>query len=383
MHQLSNKTILLISPQAWGSMALSKHHYAVELAKKGNQVFFLNPPDCTLSRPGIYTEKSSVHPNLFFIRTRLNFPYRLRFHARLLFQFFMKRFIKSINDTIGKPIDIVWSFDIGNIYPISFFKSKLKIFHPVDRPHNKDAILAAKGSDFIFSVTKEILNEYIHFPASRHLINHGVTEEFLIENKNNEVAANLITVGLSGNFTRNDIDRETLLKIIKDNPTIVFECWGSYDIKQANLGGSDDEEQLKFVSNLKSSSNVILHGPVPSTTLSKEFKRVHAFLICYDIRKDHSQGTNYHKVMEYLSTGKVIISNNMTAYDNESGLIVMTKKRTDNSELPALFRQVINNLQFYNSKAEQSKRISFASENTYTRQVELIQGIVANKLSNG
>ena len=44
MDSLRNKTILIISPQAWGKMFLSKHHYAIELAKRGNAVYFLNPP---------------------------------------------------------------------------------------------------------------------------------------------------------------------------------------------------------------------------------------------------------------------------------------------------------------------------------------------------
>ncbi|GAB1397072.1 hypothetical protein MASR1M65_18510 [Saprospiraceae bacterium] len=40
-----NKTILIISQQEWGLMRISKHHYALELAKKGNKVFYLTAPD--------------------------------------------------------------------------------------------------------------------------------------------------------------------------------------------------------------------------------------------------------------------------------------------------------------------------------------------------
>lgn len=41
----NNKTILIISPEPWGKMMISKHHYALELAKLGNEVYFLNPPN--------------------------------------------------------------------------------------------------------------------------------------------------------------------------------------------------------------------------------------------------------------------------------------------------------------------------------------------------
>ena len=41
--EFSNKHILIISTEAWGNNHITKHHYATELAKLGNQVYFLNP----------------------------------------------------------------------------------------------------------------------------------------------------------------------------------------------------------------------------------------------------------------------------------------------------------------------------------------------------
>ena len=42
---LKNKNILLISPEAWEHIFVSKHHYATHLATLGNKVFFLDPPN--------------------------------------------------------------------------------------------------------------------------------------------------------------------------------------------------------------------------------------------------------------------------------------------------------------------------------------------------
>jgi hypothetical protein len=67
-----------------------------------------------------------------------------------------------------------------------------------------------------------------------------------------------------------------------------------------------------------------------------------AFLICYDIEKDQSGGTNYHKIMEYMCTGKVIIGNNITTYKNKPELVQMVNERDNNRELPALFDHVIS-----------------------------------------
>ena len=38
------KKAIVVSPQSWGKMFISKHHYAVELSKLGYEVFFVNPP---------------------------------------------------------------------------------------------------------------------------------------------------------------------------------------------------------------------------------------------------------------------------------------------------------------------------------------------------
>ena len=97
-----------------------------------------------------------------------------------------------------------------------------------------------------------------------------------------------------------------------------------------------------------------------------------AFLICYDVTRDQSKGTNYHKVIEYISTGKVIVSNNITSYQDMNELVVMVQARDDNRELPTLFKEVMENLPFYNREQLYEKRKTFALNNTYEKQVERI-----------
>ena len=161
MPDLKSKSILLISPQAWGKMFVSKHHYAIELAKKGNTVYFLNPPEPSTRKEKITIEASDVQPGLFIIHHKLSFPYNIKFHFITLFHALMKGHIKRILKKIGTPIDIVWSFDLGNLYPFQFFPaSAFKIFHPVDEPLNETAMQSGKGAQIIFSVTREILEKY-------------------------------------------------------------------------------------------------------------------------------------------------------------------------------------------------------------------------------
>src|SRR5204862_6214290 len=128
------KTILIISPQAWGGMFLSKHHYAMELAKRGNRVYFLNPPstDIKLPRGKFLEEKPASLPNLIIIHHRLTFPYSLKFRFITIFHYLMRTHIAKLMAFLPS-IEIVWSFDLGSLYPLRLFRNiSLTVFQRVD-----------------------------------------------------------------------------------------------------------------------------------------------------------------------------------------------------------------------------------------------------------
>ncbi|HUR10508.1 MAG TPA: hypothetical protein VM012_04025 [Flavitalea sp.] len=375
---LREKTILILSPQSWGKMVLSKQHYAIELANRGNRVYFLNPPEVNNARVKAVDMDPSGIKNLFIIRHKINFPYRIKFHAIRLFHFFMQFHIRKILRTIEHPIDIIWSFDLGNLYPFRFFTGvNIKIFHPVDEPLNQTAIDAEAGCTIIFSVTKEILEKYSFSQAPRFFINHGLSSEFLQKKSKSEQTGGALQAGFSGNLTRNDIDHQILLQIVKENSAIHFHFWGSYHITQSNISGTNDPVIAAFIKNLQENQNVSLHGPVGTSELAAAIQEMDLFLICYDVQKDQSKGTNYHKIMEYLSTGKVIISNNVTTYSKEPGLVQMVKERNNNHNLPGLFREIISNLASYNTPALQQQRRAFAEDNLYSKQLDRIESILS------
>src|SRR4030081_3223301 len=98
---LKNKTILLISPQGWGPMFLSKHHYAIELAKRGNTIYFLNPPgEGHDSKNSVRITPLPDAEGLYLVTHQLFFPYNLKFHAIGIFHWLMKWQIKKIIKTI-------------------------------------------------------------------------------------------------------------------------------------------------------------------------------------------------------------------------------------------------------------------------------------------
>ena len=326
--------VLLISPQHWGTMRVTKHHYAIELAKLGHEVFFLEPTEASWAwNTSSFDISDSDAEGVKIMRQKINIPYNVKFHSKILYDVFIKRHIKNVEKQFG-PFDLVWSFDLTNAMPLKFFsKESKKIFFAADWPQVSDAVKAAEGASVLVSVAQEILDQYPNKPSTKKLlIDHGVAECFIEAGKQAFVKTDTqIRICMSGNFLRPDIDRPVLLEIIKTHSDLLFECFGAYEFKNSNLGGSGDLETTAFIQTLQQAPNVILHGMVKPEVLAKELRRMDAFLICYDIVKDQSKGTNYHKVMEYLAYGRPIVSNFVSKYNGPEfyGLIDMARVNID------------------------------------------------------
>jgi len=94
------------------------------------------------------------------------------------------------------------------------------------------------------------------------------------------------------------------------------------------------------------------------------------FLICYNPKKSQSSGSNSHKILEYLSTGKVVVSSNFSHYSG-TNLFQMVEFR-DNKSLPSLFKSTILQLSKLNSIDNLQKRRRFADSCKYSVLVNKI-----------
>src|SRR6185312_573937 len=180
--QLTKKVILIISQQDWGPMFISKHHYAIELAKKGNCVYFLNGPhQGNRLKIGEINIKKIENLSLYIINHRFFFPYKVKFHFRYLYEKLVSFHSKRILLKIGKRLDIVWSFDISDTMPFEKFSngSAYKIFMPVDLSLHPKAIENARHANLILSVSEKILHQFRDIQVPQYFINHGVADIFI------------------------------------------------------------------------------------------------------------------------------------------------------------------------------------------------------------
>jgi hypothetical protein len=369
----SIKKAIVISPQSWGKMFISKHHYAIELTKLGYKVFFVNPPKEKKlgGLPRIKIE-ATEYENLVTVNHTLFFSKYLKFHLAFLHHLLIFIQRRLLIKKIGKP-DIILSFDLTNNFPLKGLTCK-KIFFAADEPRAKQNFISAQNADVIVSVSQHILDLYErYFPETKKLlINHGLSEEFLNIPKDLTKKYNGINIGLSGNFLFNDIDYPILLQIVEENPDLYFHFYGNYS-QESNIGADTSQANLYFIEKIKLNTSCTFHGVLGKRELAFELNQMDAFLICYNPQKGQSSGSNSHKILEFLSTGKVIFSSNFSYYEG-TDLFVMNNSRVNNTLLIKLFHEGISALNQLNDSHRQECRMEFSQENSYEKNLAKLTG---------
>jgi hypothetical protein len=180
-----------------------------------------------------------------------------------------------------------------------------------------------------------------------------------------------VKVGYVGNLTLKYIDRELFLRVVRENPGIEFILIGPYMNGQSNLGGGDQASR-EFIDFLKRVPNAILTGPKGSQDLIDLLDTCDMFLICYSGKHPGYDLSNTHKMLEYLSMGKVLISSPIKAYEGFGDLIIMPETDMDQDFIDC-FSRVVRNIAYFNSEELMRERIRVAKENTYPRQVKRIE----------
>ena len=363
--QLVDKRILILSPNFWGDMQISKHHYASILASLGNEVYFLNPPSLNAN----FFEVTKISKNLNVINYKPIFRGG-GFLPKFLFDWLVKAQIKYIEFKIGGNIDVLWSFTTSIYYNLSWFHAKLRIFHPVDQLNNPKKVKIGNEADIAFTCSEFILQELNGLSCPKYLIPHGLSPSFVNYTFEDWSKSDQLNVCYIGNLFIKNLDRTELKRIIKGHSGHIFHFIGALDPKDSNISSWIAEESLSFVKFLEESSNVVVHGKVASHLIPTVIKNMDAFLVCY-VQDKANVISNSHKILEYLSTGRVVISSFVNQYKGTD--LVQMLNENDSEDLHTLFGSVISNIDINNSKENQNQRKEYAMNNSYRSNVSRIE----------
>lgn len=380
------KTYLIISSNPWGNLHISKHNYAIELERLGNRVFFMNPPNQKQYLKGYEITKIEGFSNLFFIDFSLiNNRYidfaRFRLKITQILDWILLRTVNRICKAENLYFEAIINFDPNLHGFFHKYPSKRKIFFIADQIQNTSQNRCGKKADLVVSVADEILIKFKKINNNCLLINHGLNkqyEDFALNNlqkivniNSKELVNQKIRVGYIGNLLIPFLYEEGLKKIVINNPTINFHFWGPYSSKNNNLLSNYDQKVYDTVQFLRENcSNAHFYGVQTSNEIIENLDKIDLFIYINSSTKDINGGANSHKILEYLSTGKAIVSTYLSFYKNHT-LFPFTKKGEEEN-YEQLFNDSINQLDILNSKDLQKKRIEFVLQNTYQKNIEKI-----------
>jgi len=350
--QLAGKNILFISPEGWGDNLLSKHHFALTLAKN-NKVWFVAPHQ---------TETQSPHPNLSLIsyepvRGINRLPFVL---ARFATRFEVYQLLKVIRH---KP-DIVWSFDPHHLQFLRLFHAQVTIYHPVDNHYTNLEHSVVNESDIIFSNAEVTLSRISH--KNKYRIGHGVASYFFEPPAAIELPGQFSTkVGYVGNLNNRLFDFELFAKLVKTHAEIGFYMIGPRG--SSNLASTN--KPLFDWSEIDKLPNFFWLGQQPSKKIPSYLALMDILLILY--KSDESGFTvNSHKTLEYLSSGKLIITPANQENDEIAHLILQARHL---DEIPQVFNAALANLPSYMTKDICIARREYAFSSRYENRIQSVE----------
>lgn len=355
---LKDKNILIISPEPWTHLYVSKHHYAIQLSFE-NKVFFLNPPG---KSQAVVCEETSFN-NLFSVSYG-KFVAGLRFLPGFLQRFFMSKVFNRVQKACSVEFDIIWSFDNSVFFDFrSFPEPILKICHIVDMNQDFEFEKLAGTADICLGVSSLIVEKLRKFNKNSHFMNHGWALDDVEGKKIEMPGRDRLKVGYAGNMDIPYIDLMNLKSIAEEN--------GNIDLL---IAGPWKNEQAK--NDLLTVENAYFLGRLSKGELKFFYSRVDILVICYYQNKYPEQLTNSHKMMEYLGSGKMIVATWTDEYSKlDQKLILMAR---DKGEFQVKIKEAIKNIGKWNRDQLSNERIAVAKDNRYARQIERIEELLNN-----
>lgn len=372
---LDGKRILIISPQPWKHIPVSKHNYARVLAERENDVYFLNPIRYAFEAE----QKTEVVPTavrgIFEVSVSFPVPRLLRFHARSVHDAVVQRLVPRLFELIDGPPDVTWSFDPNTFSDLQVFKSEVRIYHIVDPISDPSHVRQATSATVTLASDPQFLKLIEASGIQGHFINHGVSAPF--EELGEEVVWQvrpLQTVGYAGNLLRPEVDFDALVKMTQAHPSLTFHFYGPSEEQQSPY--PVEPEVSEGLKRLRALTNVCFHGVVTPAILARALAEHSLLVTAYKNEVRGALPFNPHKVLEYLATGRPVLANVFMPYV-DIGDLLMVPSDGRSCNLPEAFARMVQEYAYWDSRARRQARRAYALNNTYALQLQRIETLLS------
>ena len=274
--------------------------------------------------------------------------------------------MKRIYSIALTNFDIVWSFDPYRFQCLKIFGAAVNIYFSADwhvATKLQNRIVA--NADIVFCPSRALLS-FIKTGTPAYFLSHAVSEYFFTDAVvTNVPGKNQVKVGYVGNLQSKFLHFSLLKNVIQENRTCDFLFVG-------DDSSGEIQSLMKF-------ENVYFFGKISNEKVPSFLNACDILLLCYDTENYGVEASNSHKIMEYLASGRSVISTRVREYEDQPELILMPDA---NSGLPALLQKVALELSHFNSIVMQERRKHFARKHTYPSQLERVDNLINEFMLN-
>jgi hypothetical protein len=356
--------ILIISPEPWGKSLLSKHHYALELAKLDNLVWFLQPKWANQQ-----LGQKPHHPNVQLLTDNYSLK-GARFIPSPLRKWLYRRIVRRLEIHTGGAFSIVWSFDNSRFFDLDCFTKAFRIHHMMDFHVDYQISRASKTANLCLGVTQGIVQKLKKYNLDSYFVQHGFAAQPPTAFSLPSVVESKKAI-YTGNLLMPFVNWPWLQALVQSQPDVHFFFIGSFGV--SNLNEFAPEGPLAHIEIIRKSKNVTLIGECTPSQIRYVLPQADVLFFAYRSAEFPEILANTHKLMAYFDTGKPIVCSNVLEYLGKNELLVMANSQ---EEFIANFEKVMQQYEYYNRTEWIEKRKSWASDNTYFRQIQRIENMV-------
>lgn len=359
--ELRGKRILLFSPEPWEGLHMSKHHLSQALAARGNAVFFVDPP---LPGNAGFTSERAGDVNVLRYRHWLRGVNRMPLWVN---RWYYKRLIQGLAKRTGGPFDILWNFDTSRMQSFPDGVGK-KLLHLADF----DILYIGKGliptADIIFTTGQVVADEVAPRTKARTInMGHALDERWMKDIDalvRREVPAPMNVVFM-GQLANSYNDWEGFEEVAAMHPRLRFTFIGPFN-------PSFPEPAFH---RLRALPNVTFTGSKQKDELVPLLRAADILFFGFRSAIRAKERANPHKVLEYLSTGNVVVGSYTMEYANQNDLFRMAK---EGGNLNETFDSALRDFDRLNAPEERARRIAFAKERSMARLIERMERELGN-----